>query len=115
MQSVARYRLSCFFVSEKRREILKYINAKNILPISLLKELQKYVHGELVYIPKKGMIRAGWGERNGTRKRYIKRNNDIILLYRKGSSISEISGKYHLSEDSIRKITKGKKLSKHKN
>ena len=91
---------------KRRSELLKYINAKKILPIYLLEEIQNYVEGELIYIPKKGSIRAGWGETNGTREKYNNRNGQIILLFRNGSSIREISDKYHLSEDSIRKITK---------
>ena len=31
---------------------MKYINAAEILPEQLLKELQKYVDGKVLYIPK---------------------------------------------------------------
>ena len=31
---------------------MKYINAAEVLPETLLKELQSYVDGELLYIPK---------------------------------------------------------------
>ena len=33
--------------------ILSYINGKNVLPKELLEEIQKYVEGEIIYIPKK--------------------------------------------------------------
>jgi Mor family transcriptional regulator len=91
---------------------LKYTNAKRILPARLLKELQEYVSGELIYIPEKSPVRAGWGETNGAREEYLKRNGEIILLHMNGGSIGEIADRYHLSEDSIRKITNGRKTWK---
>ncbi len=81
-----------------------YKNGKDILPRELLNELQKHIQGELLYIPKKSNIRAGWGENNGTRKAINKRNNEIYNLYLKGVQISELVNRYHLSKDSIRKI-----------
>ena len=37
-----------------------YKNGKDVLPCELLQELQKYVQGELIYIPKEDNVRAGW-------------------------------------------------------
>jgi Mor family transcriptional regulator len=83
---------------------MSYKNGKEILPRKLLLELQKYVQGELVYIPKPGECRAGWGENNGTRIQLMSRNIEIYNLYRSGMSVKELIETYHLSEDSIRKI-----------
>lgn len=69
----------------------------------LLKELQKYVQGEIIYIPK-SEDRKPWGEMNGTRKAIKERNLEIYELYKSGKRIGEISQIYSLSEDSIRKI-----------
>ncbi|WP_390620616.1 hypothetical protein [Oceanobacillus picturae] len=46
---------------------MQYKNGKEVLPPNLLKEMQKYIQGELIYIPKKKSQRAGWGEVNGSR------------------------------------------------
>jgi Mor family transcriptional regulator len=81
-----------------------YRNGKDILPANLLKELQRYIQGEIVYIPKKEDRRAGWGENNGTRATMERRNKEIFRLYKNGVSTVELSRNYHLSEDSIRKI-----------
>lgn len=81
-----------------------YKNGKQILPERLLEELQAYVQGELIYIPRKGENRAGWGENNGTRKALRKRNREIFIRYKEGFSIDELMDMYNLSEDSIRKI-----------
>ena len=81
-----------------------YKNGKEVLPLELLQELQKYIQGELIYIPKEDNIRAGWGENNGTRLEIKERNQEIYHLYAKGARIRELVDQYHLSEDSIRKI-----------
>lgn len=81
-----------------------YKNGKDVLPYELLHELQKYIQGELIYIPKEDNIRAGWGENNGARSEIRQRNQEIYRLYTKGARIRELVNRYHLSEDSIRKI-----------
>ncbi|WP_281885080.1 CD3324 family protein [Paenibacillus sp. YYML68] len=81
-----------------------YKNGKDILPPSLLKQLQDYIQGEIIYVPKKEHTRAGWGENNGTRQSIRKRNDEIFQLYENGYSVTELITKFHLSEDSIRKI-----------
>lgn len=83
---------------------MSYKNGKDILPPGLLKELQKYINGELIYVPKQTEQRAGWGEINGTRRVIERRNHEIYKKYMNGTSIMELIGIYHLSEDSIRKI-----------
>jgi Mor family transcriptional regulator len=83
------------------------MNASKVLPETLLKELQRYVNGEIIYVPGNGSSKAGWGEANGTKEKYMERNSEIIMLYRNGSSKEEIAEKYHLSEYSIKKILNG--------
>jgi Mor family transcriptional regulator len=83
---------------------MSYKNGKDVLPPSLLRQLQEYIEGEIVYIPKKERKRAGWGENNGARLLIERRNMEIYRQYRNGSSMIELIQSYHLSEDSIRKI-----------
>jgi Mor family transcriptional regulator len=83
-----------------------YKNGRDVLPHSLFQELQKYISGELIYIPKSGEERAGWGELSGTRKLLAERNKEICRFHTDGCSISELERKYHLSGESIRKIVK---------
>jgi len=83
---------------------LCYKNGKDVLPAKLLKELQKYIQGEILYIPKEGNIRKAWGENNGTRKLIRERNMEIYKFYKSGETITLLSESYNLSEDSIRKI-----------
>jgi len=83
---------------------LKYVNAKDVLPPSLLGEVQQYIVGEMLYIPKKETERAGWGQVNGTRSSLHQRNRDIITAYRNGTDIYSLMEAYCLSEASIRRI-----------
>ncbi|MBS4219952.1 hypothetical protein KHA96_16695 [Bacillus sp. FJAT-49711] len=83
---------------------MQYKNGKEVLPPHLLKELQKYIQGELLYIPKKTNERAGWGEVNGSRRLIKQRNEEIYRLYKDGQSFEELERIYNLSLDSIRKI-----------
>lgn len=81
-----------------------YKNGKDILPKALLQELQKYIQGEIIYIPKEDNARKAWGENNGTRKLLRKRNMEIYDFYKTGTTITTLTKNYNLSEDSIRKI-----------
>lgn len=83
---------------------MSYKNGKDVLPPSLLKQLQEYIQGEIIYIPKKGQKRAGWGENNGTRLIIERRNREIFRMYQGGTTVMELIKSFHLSEDSIRKI-----------
>ena len=83
---------------------MKYINVKDVLPKQLLEQLQHYVQGKLLYVPRKENSRAGWGTLNGTRAMIRNRNREICRRYDEGATIQELMERYHLSEDSIRKI-----------
>lgn len=82
---------------------MKYKNAQDILPDRLLKELQRYVSGETLYIPSV-CEKKPWGETSGAREYYKKRNEEIRQKHRGGAAIEELAGEYHLSVESIRKI-----------
>ena len=81
-----------------------YKNAKDILPAHLLRELQRYAGGEIIYIPVSE--KTVWGTKNGSRGRYDERNTDIRNLRSKGHSVNEIATAFYLSPESIKKIIK---------
>lgn len=83
---------------------MSYKNGRDILPEELLKELQKYIQGELIYIPREESTRKAWGENSGIRSFIKNRNYEIYNNYKDGCSIYELMDIYNLSEDSIRKI-----------
>lgn len=83
---------------------MKYRNAGEFLPHELLAELQQHAEGELIYVPNRGQNKARWGTRNGSRERYTLRNLQMVHHYKQGDSIEELSRKFFLSQDSIKKI-----------
>lgn len=82
---------------------MKYQNAAEILPERLLKELQEYMNGELLYIPRADKKR-GWGAESGSRRYYTERNEEIRRLFRSGVPISQLSKRYGLAGSTIKKI-----------
>ena len=88
---------------------MQYENAKDILPESLLKEVQKYAEGKAIYIPKRTK-RECWGEASGYREKLNKRNSAILSRYSAGASIMEIAEEFYLSPETIKKIVYGKKV-----
>ncbi|WP_330363609.1 CD3324 family protein [Butyrivibrio sp. LC3010] len=88
---------------------MKYENAKDILPASLLEEVQKYAEGKVIYIPKNEKSK-GWGEASGYRKKLNKRNAVICSRYAAGAGIMELAEEFYLSPESIKKIVYGKKI-----
>ena len=69
---------------------MKYINGKDVLPKQLLEQLQHYVQGKLLYVPRKENSRAGWGTLNGTRAMIRNRNREICRRYDEGATIQEL-------------------------
>ncbi|MGF7060581.1 CD3324 family protein [Brassicibacter mesophilus] len=81
-----------------------YVKAADVLPREILKQIQNYVQGEIVYIPKKTYNRKSWGENTDTKELLNKRNKQIHEDYKNGFSVVELSEKYFLVEESIRRI-----------
>ncbi|MEH7402448.1 CD3324 family protein [Gottfriedia acidiceleris] len=83
---------------------MAYIKATAILPEKLLLEIQKYVQGETLYIPKSEKIHKKWGSRSGTRKLIDNRNKAIKEAFKNGQSIEQLAKEYFLSIETIKKI-----------
>lgn len=85
---------------------MAYKNAKDALPEPLLKELQKYIDGELLYVPSKNSEKAEWGKLSGARHEYEERNARIKNLHQEKISCVKLADMFCLSVDSIRKIVR---------
>lgn len=80
-----------------------YRNAQDIFPEGLLKQIQRYVSGETIYIPA-GNERKAWGETSGYQRYIRERNGQIRADFANGSSLEELMNQYALSYDSIKRI-----------
>ena len=67
-----------------------YIKAEDILPAELLRQVQSYAEGQLIYIPRRSR-RSCWGSISGADRRA-------------GQSVGELAARYFLSEKSIQRI-----------
>ncbi|WP_449620119.1 CD3324 family protein [Robertmurraya sp. Marseille-Q9965] len=81
---------------------MKYTNATKVLPEELIEEIQKYVQGETLYIPK--LEYQKWGTSSGGRRMLDRRNRNIRNSFRNGISIQQLAKDYHLSIETIKKI-----------
>ena len=87
---------------------MKYKNAAEVLPPGLLREIQCFTEGELLYIPKSDS-KLEWGAVSGSKKFYSERNNRIRGLFYDGVPIEELAKNFGLSGSTIKKIIYQKK------
>ena len=83
---------------------MSYVNANEVLPDDLVQEIQKYLDGQLLYIPRKQSNAFSWGEKSGIRDKMAERNRQIQVRFHSGAAISELSDEYCLSEKRIQGI-----------
>ena len=80
-----------------------YRNAQEIFPEGLLKQIQRYVSGETIYVPARDERKA-WGETSGYQQYIRERNEKIRAEFSDGKSIEDLMDRYALSYDSIKRI-----------
>lgn len=88
---------------------MRYIRADEILPPELLEAVQKYIDGQLIYIPSKE--KQKWGSVTASRKYYCERNREIFLEWKAGASTEELSLRFSLSEKSVQRILRQQKAA----
>lgn len=76
---------------------MSYLNGKDALPAWLLEELQHYVQGACIYIPRK--------EKKSHRQNPMsERNAEIRRKYAEGCSVRVLAEEYYLSPQAVYKI-----------
>ena len=86
---------------------MKYIKAEDVFPESLLQEMQKYIQGKYIYIPKSPGNYEKWGAYTGGKNMTAQRNKEMVQAFRIGASISQLAELYNLAEDTVKKIVDG--------
>lgn len=81
-----------------------YIRAEEILPLEMIEQIQQYVDGQNLYIPRKQGNRLEWGSRTCIRQETQERNESIRREHRAGTACLELAQRYFLSEKSIQRI-----------
>lgn len=80
-----------------------------LLPAELLRQIQDYVDGETIYIPRLTANRKKRGDKTASRSALAERNLEIYRKYKDGVSVKRLSETYYISPQGIYKI-----LSAHK-
>lgn len=80
---------------------MSYQNGKGLLPDNLLTEIQKYIDGEYIYIPRKEGNRRAWGTNSDSKQFTLNRNQEIIKKYLSGVSVERLADEYCLSIKTI--------------
>lgn len=83
---------------------MKYVRVDAILLKDLIKEIQKYIQGEYIYIPSQPATRKRWGDKSKGREYIDSRNSKILSKYTSGYTIIDLAEEFFLSESSIKKI-----------
>lgn len=91
---------------------MSYTKILDILPDEIIKQIQEYVDGEVIYIPKKEESKKAWGDNTSTKLELKIRNETIYEDYKAGLSIKQLAEKYFLVEKSIRRIINKQKFKK---
>lgn len=89
---------------------MSYLNAEEVLPMELVELIQKYVEGQMLYIPKRNQEKTAWGTKTGTRALLYKRNQEIYAEYLSGVKVAVLAEKYYLTEKSIQRIIRNMKV-----
>ena len=83
---------------------VSYIKAEEILPEELIRQIQEYIDGAYIYIPRKPGTRHAWGQETDYKAELKARNDRIRNDFAAGISVAALSRKFNLSEKSIRRI-----------
>ena len=86
-----------------------YMRAEDILPKEVLELVQQYADGQTIYIPRKSECHKSWGAGTETKKELMIRNKRMFEEYLAGTSITELSERYFLTEKSVQRIIRSHK------
>ena len=83
---------------------MRYMKAADVLPPDLLAQVQAYIDGEYLYIPRRETNRKTWGAANGRKAETLARNQEIYRRYREGTPVARLAEEYFLTPKSVSKI-----------
>ena len=83
---------------------MSYKKATQVLPRELLEQVQEYVDGEYLYIPRITENKKDWGSQTNTRRELQARNQRIYQAHLQGASVADLAKEHYLSPKSIQRI-----------
>lgn len=76
---------------------MRYMKAADVLPPDLLAQVQAYIDGEYLYIPRRRPAANPGGAANGRKAETLARNQEIYRRYREGTSVDQLAEAYFLA------------------
>ena len=83
---------------------MSYKRAEEVLPQTLIAEIQRYANGVCIYIP--ALTKQDWGSNTQTRQLLSRRNDEIIARFRAGVGTAQLAREFCLSVKSIQRIVR---------
>ena len=83
---------------------MRYVKAAVVLPQGLIDQIQRYIDGEYLYVPRREANRKPWGANTNRKAETAARNREIYRRYCQGESVARLAEAYFLSPKSIQKI-----------
>ena len=83
---------------------MSYPKIYEVLPKDIILQIQDYIEGEVIYIPKRSENKKSWGDCTDTKEILSLRNKKIYYDYCDGISVQQLAQKYFLAEKSIQRI-----------
>ena len=83
---------------------MSYINIYDVLPKEIVEQIQEYVDGVKVYIPKKADNHKSWGSNTDTKQLVSSRNHQIRLEHQNGLTVSELAHDNRLNNTKAPKL-----------
>ncbi len=83
---------------------MSYKKATHLLSPELLTQIQEYVDGETIYIPRRTGSKKRWGTGTTIRQELRVRNERIYGEYLAGAGTETLAQRYYLSVKSIQRI-----------
>ena len=93
-----------FLTTKQKEQKMSYKNAAQILPPELLREVQKYIDGDFLYVPRVTNHRREWGATTTAKQELQERNLQIYSEYLSGERTERLAERYFLSKKSIERI-----------
>lgn len=83
---------------------MRYVKAADVLPQTLIEQIQRYVDGETIYVPRREEHRKPWGTRTRRKEETAARNREIYRRYTQGMTVAQLAERYYLAPKSVQKI-----------
>ena len=86
-----------------------YPKIYEILTKEIILQIQDYIEGAVIYIPKRSENKKLWGDGTDTKEILSIRNKKLYCDYCNGVSVHQLAQKYFLAEKSVQRIIRCEK------